>query len=345
MYQRRTVFIVGAGASAELDFPLGNQLKGIISNATDIRYRDGYSLKSGDGDIVDAIRQHCRMNGIADANPYYYAGREIAAALPLAISIDNYLEAHAGNDRIELLGKLAIAKAILDSERNTPMYRKHDQGSVAFDQLQKSWLVPLARTLTEGVVKSDAACTFQHVAFVIFNYDRSVEVFLWNALQTYYGIGSDAATKILSEARFHHPYGTVGQLPWQTGEAPQSFFGQDVTPQGLLDIAAGILTFSEQVASERRATMLADIEAAETVVFLGFGFLEQNMRLLQAEAPTQARRVYATAKGLSVSDCDIVTHGIRQMLRQDGLPVDLQNQLTAAALFSEYSKSITQRTP
>ena len=122
-------------------------------------------------------------------------------------------------------------------------------------------------------------------------------------------------------------------------------FGEEVGPQGLVDIANGILTFSEQVDSLRHAAMIEDVEQAETVVFLGFGFLEQNMRLLQANVSTRARRVYATAKGLSGSDCDVVTHGIRQMLELSDVAVDLQNQLTATALFTEYSKSITQRSP
>jgi hypothetical protein len=43
MFKRRTLFVLGAGASAEVDFPLGSQLAKAIGNKLDIRFEGGTS--------------------------------------------------------------------------------------------------------------------------------------------------------------------------------------------------------------------------------------------------------------------------------------------------------------
>jgi hypothetical protein len=108
------VYVVGAGASKEANLPLGSELKASIANSLEISFRHGYEQTSGDRLIVEALRLVDR-----DINPYLHAGRHIAAAMPQSLSIDNFIDAHAGDKRIEVCGKLAIARAILAAEERS----------------------------------------------------------------------------------------------------------------------------------------------------------------------------------------------------------------------------------
>jgi hypothetical protein len=50
MFKRNTLFVVGAGASAELDLPLGGALAKRISQKLDIRFEHG-NQQIGKGDL------------------------------------------------------------------------------------------------------------------------------------------------------------------------------------------------------------------------------------------------------------------------------------------------------
>src|SRR5262245_37487320 len=92
MFKNRTLFVVGAGASAEFNLPIGAKLIEQIAAKVDLRWK-GYDLVSGDPSIAEALKR--RPGG--DINPYRHAGQKIAAAMPLALSIDNFMDIHKAN--------------------------------------------------------------------------------------------------------------------------------------------------------------------------------------------------------------------------------------------------------
>jgi hypothetical protein len=343
MFKSKTVFVVGAGASHELGFPLGATLKGRIASLVDIDFDDASPDGTGDPHIQEAIRDACVHTGERPAK-VFAAGRSMAAALPLAISIDNFLEAHSASRGTQLIGKLGIVRSILDAEAQSALATERAGVLPDFGghDLQASWLTRLVRYLTEGVRKETAARTFQNVSFVTFNYDRSLEQFLWQALQRYYDVGESAARSYLMHVPVYHAYGSVGRLPWQQLEGPMAGYGLKVDTETLLELSAGIQTFSEQVNDDHRARILECLAEARTVVFLGFGFLEQNMELLTVEGPAQVERVYATAYGLSDRDCDVVRERIGDALGNKDVQIELRDDLTAATLLDAYSRSITR---
>jgi hypothetical protein len=344
MFKSRTVFIVGAGASYELGFPLGSELKDHIGKMTDFRFQGG-SLLNGDAAMHEVLHSSYRRVKL-DPNVAYQAGRAMSAGLPLAISIDNYLEAHSTDEHAQIVGKLGIVRAILRAEGKTNLAVKRSRSGSRVDfsgtTLQTSWLTRLVRNLTEGVKREDTEGLFENVSFITFNYDRSLEEFLWWALQTYYGMTASRAAQLVGTHVVHHAYGSVGRLPWQTGDGPEAPYGQDVEPGMLFDLSKRILTFSEQVEHSHHAALIERLSEARTVVFIGFGFLEQNMQLLELQGMRAAERVYATALGFSRSDCEVIQERIREALGDETLSVELRNDLSAAHLFSEYSRSITQ---
>src|SRR5690606_32255000 len=86
--------------------------------------------------------------------------------------------------------------------------------------LQNTWYAPLARLLFSQVSKSEPRTALANVQFVIFNYDRCLEEFMWLATQAYFDISHEEAAEILAGVPFIHPYGSLGPLPWQKDAAP-----------------------------------------------------------------------------------------------------------------------------
>jgi hypothetical protein len=343
MFKSRTVFVVGAGASFELGFPLGWELKERIGKMTDFRFQDGSQLSSGDPAIHQVLHSSYRR-AQTDPNRAYQSGRAMSAALPLAISIDNYLEAHSTDEHAQAVGKLGIVRAILQAEGKTNLAIRRGRSRTNFSDttLQASWLTRLVRSLMEGVKREDTDGLFENVAFITFNYDRSLEEFLWRALQTYYGMSDTRAAKLVGTHVVHHAYGSVGRLPWQSGDGAEAPYGEDVEAGTLLELSKRIMTFSEQVEHTHHTALTKCLSEARTVVFLGFGFLEQNMQLLELQSMHAVERVYATAIGFSRSDCEVIQERVREILGDETLSVELRNDLSAAQLFDEYSRSITQ---
>ncbi len=109
---QNTVFVVGAGASQEADLPTGDGLKSGISELLDIRFSESNRLENGDDTIADALKRHVLQpdGSWGDINPYLHEARHISGALPLAISIDNFIDQHRNNEKIALCGKLAIVR-------------------------------------------------------------------------------------------------------------------------------------------------------------------------------------------------------------------------------------------
>ncbi|WP_245424672.1 hypothetical protein [Rhizobium sophoriradicis] len=68
MFERRTVFIVGAGASREINFPMGAELTGIIANKVRIAFSNGRDHVSGDIRVIGAIRHQLNQKGERDGN-------------------------------------------------------------------------------------------------------------------------------------------------------------------------------------------------------------------------------------------------------------------------------------
>lgn len=341
MFKSKTLFIVGAGASAEVDLPLADRLKTSIASKVDIRFEDDGRQVSGDKKIAAALRQYVGNNntGLNNLDSYFHAGRMIGDAMPQAISIDNYIDAHRKNSMIDLCGKIGIVSAILEAEQASRLkYREERLEKMNFQKLEKTWYTNFFRLATEEVSKEDVWRAFENISFITFNYDRCIEHFLLNALLNYYGFTEEDACAIIENIDIHHPYGAVGCLPWQNGDKKIQF-GAQLGIQNLLSIAAQIKTFTERVEEEDTLTLLRQhVQEADTIVFLGFAFHPQNMTLLAPEGPSKARRIFATAKGISVSGRGAVESDIRACLQTKASEVSLmvRGDLTCAELFGEY---------
>lgn len=352
MFNKKTVIVLGAGASEEVKLPTGKELKEIIAGLLDIRFEDGITWTSGDRIILNALRTVVRQStgNPGDINPYLHAGWAIRDAMPQAISIDNFMDVHNEDKKIELCGKLAIVRAILQAEKNSWLYVDSERYNQHpdYQRIAPTWFNSFVQLLTENCRFDQLVERLTSISLIIFNYDRCIEHFLYHSLQTYYQIDARKAAEIVNGIEIYHPYGAVGHLPWQNCGTSVDF-GAEPNAEQLLSLAEQIKTFTEgtdtdssQVLRIRQRVVEADI-----LVFLGFAFHYLNLTLLTPGASgTPATRsgdydYFATAFGTSENDCKIIKTDIARMKGKQPSDANLRNDLKCNELFREYWRSLS----
>jgi hypothetical protein len=191
---------------------------------------------------------------------------------------------------------------------------------------------------------------FDNCAIITFNYDRGIEHFLYHALQSYYYVTPEKAAELVKKLKVHHAYGTVGNLPWQS-QADSTPFGKGdgfpgIVGQRLLDLASHIRTYTEQVEdNDELMALRQEIQDAHTVVFLGFAYFKENLRLLTPSTTIpQAHHVYGTAFGMSAAATEWVheqLYGIFGSSVSKSEHIKLHRDLTCNGLFDEYARQLT----
>ena len=87
--RKSLVFVLGAGASKEVNLPTGEELKRSIADALNFRVEGIYRINGGDQRISEAFHQLAQSSGAVSEgiNPYLRAARLIRDAMPLARKI------------------------------------------------------------------------------------------------------------------------------------------------------------------------------------------------------------------------------------------------------------------
>lgn len=342
----RTVFVIGAGASEEAKLPTGHDLKKKIANLLDMRF-EFYKQETGDYLIADALREHVKLpdGRGGDINPYLHEAWHIRDALPQAISIDNFIDSQRDNEKIALCGKLAIVRSILDAEKNSHLFfdKFGRNPGLNYSLLEKTWYISFFQLLTENCEVNDLEKRFKSVALIVFNYDRCIEHFLYNALQNYYRVTEAEAASLVKNIEIFHPYGSVGFLPWRQLGAEMEF-GAKPNAKQLLDLTNKIKTFTE--GTEPGSSDILSIKKhmcnAGKLVFLGFAFHKLNMQLITTENCDRQRGkkpiCYATTLGISNSDKEVIENQVNN-LYSTNINVKMEN-LVCSEFFSEFWRSL-----
>jgi hypothetical protein len=341
------VLVVGAGGSKEVDLPLGSELKVAIARALSIRYEDGVRRVSGDGLIDSALRSVDRFAGGGGFNDFLHAARRIAGAMPQALSIDNFIDSHKGDGKIALCGKLAIVRAILDAERSSKLYidRQNAYNKLPFENVGSTWFNVFFQLVTENCHRDDLRERLSKVAIVTFNYDRCIEHYLYEGLQNYYGMPAEDAKAVLACLEIYHPYGSVGQLEWQSLSGIS--FGGVLDEQKLVQLVGEIRTFTEGVDPKlgESNAIRTSLAQAKRIVFLGFAFHRLNMELL-FEGPNTGAKLrrcptYATSLGLSVADVNLIANELSNLAMVHSDDLHLDNSMSCAELLRKYWRSLS----
>ena len=183
------VLILGAGASREVNLPIGTVLKSEISRLLDIRFQHGFRQENGDDQITNALSfiASKEKEQTGDINPFLHMCWRIRDAMPQAISIDNFIDSHADEPKIAVCGKLAIARAILAAEGRSALAISPNNinNKLNFTKCTTTWFNAFFQLLTENCRIEDLPARLKSIAIVTFNYDRCIEHFMFNAVQNY----------------------------------------------------------------------------------------------------------------------------------------------------------------
>jgi hypothetical protein len=341
-------FVLGAGASVEANMPAGDELKGKIALGLSFK-DDGFRrLKGGNDQVREAVYVlGQKNNGGNSVNDYYNAALRICLGMPQAPSIDNFIDSHKSNELIAEVGKLAIASAILEAERRSTLYVSPENryNKVDFSRVSNTWFNALFQLISLNAQEEDLPARLSKVRVVTFNYDRTLEHFLFHSIQNYYGSKPDRAAEILSNLTVLHPYGQVGNLPWQKSGVMVPF-GDEVHSSELIKIAPTLRTFTEGTSQQnsRIDEIRTSISEAKILTFLGFAYHELNLQLLfgdQSDSPVRrSTQVFGTAMGLSESNKKAIANELVQLGRFDPSQITLRRELSAAQLLPEYSRSL-----
>ncbi len=351
--ERKAVYIIGAGASKEANLPTGYELKSIISKLLDIKF-DWNDQKSGDYVITNALRESVKKpdGSRGDITPYLLEAKHIKDALSQAISIDNFIDAHRDNKELALCGKLSIVRSILNAEKNSLLYFKKERidSTIKFNNLENTWYLPFFQIITENCRKDDLKKRLTLISLIIFNYDRCIEHFLLHAFMNYYKVTDQEAAELVSYINIYHPYGKVGNLPWQN-QNNKTEFGKELTGIELLTLVEGVKTFTEGTnPDESDIIKIKDkIENAQCLVFMGFAFHKLNMELLSPKnglqfvsAPgttLEKIKCYATTLGISESDKEVISEQISSLY---GIPINTRMaNVGCKDFFPEFWRSLS----
>jgi hypothetical protein len=257
MIRRPTLLILGAGASVPYAFPSGRKLLDDICHGLRKENNQHFALLRACGFAPDLIAR------FGDA--LKRSGQP---------SVDVFLE---NRPEFLLVGKTAIAASLIPYEVEDNLFQNGEG----------SWYQYLFQRL--GPTLDDVRES--HLAVITFNYDRSLDRFLFLALRNSFNLTDEQVVGRMLNIPIVHVYGKLGELPEVGGtaarpyrasepgrEAAEAFAAKDA----IQIVAEG--TSVEGVSAFGRAKRL--ISDAEVICFLGFGYLKENLDRLQLNDQT-----------------------------------------------------------
>ena len=119
MLQEKTVFVLGAGASAEVGLPTGSKLTDKIAEVVPDNF--DFTFTGGHAQFGMALQLQMQLANVRLANDHLSACQLIKRAMPQSLSIDDFIHIHRDNKFIAECGKLAIACVILAEEAGSDL--------------------------------------------------------------------------------------------------------------------------------------------------------------------------------------------------------------------------------
>jgi len=119
------------------------------------------------------------------------------------------------------------------------------------------------------------------INFVTFNYDRSLENFLFNGFKYMFeNIQEEKIIELLNEIKIIHIFGQVAGLEWQN-KNQRIEYRKDITLINIEKLIGNIRTIHEEQENPELKDAKELIKNAKRIFFLGFGYAEENMEILE----------------------------------------------------------------
>jgi len=344
-YQKK-VIVIGAGAGFDVDLPNGKKLKQSIASNLNFQQGEFGEITGGEQQILNTLNNIDPKSIHIDK--YLNACRRISNGMPLSKSIDNFIDDHKDDKEIELCAKIAIVHSILVAEKaSRTLYvdplRIDDKPN--FHQLEETWFYYLFQ-LVGACRRDEIEERIKSLVLIVFNYDRCVEHFLYQAFIHYHGLNNNEAANIVINMNIFHPYGTVGKLPWSQGNSSVGFGDSNIHPATLLSLIGEIKTFTEGTDPESSEILAIreSMSEASIVIFLGFAYLQLNLDLLTSSLNNnnQAIKRFFFGTALNISDYNVleITKKLKKIVTNRKPYFYIRNDLDCRALFDEFESTL-----
>ncbi len=299
MIESKTVFILGAGASCPYGYPSGIELRSNIISSFWSQYEHYINkqpkLQPSLDDILNKAREFMDIFEKSTTE-----------------SIDLFL---ARNHEFEILGKTAIIIMIIAKEKDCAFRER-----MATDKRKQDWYSYIFRRLTDELVEKSDYCRFceNNVSFITFNYDRSLEHFLYESLvNSFYKIPTKKIKEQLIKLKIIHVFGQVAGLEWQ--DLPDKIeYRKNVNQIDIQGLVKNIRTIYEEEENPELEEARELIREAQHIFFLGFGYAKENLDLLKLpQILKRGVKVYGTAYGLTPNEILKIKNNFRPILDTD----------------------------
>lgn len=291
------MFILGAGASMPYGFPSGEELVGkIIKELSE-----------------PTLNQPKRILCELDFSEYDIQLFQSQLRLSQRSSIDAFLEYRPEFLKI---GKAAIATILIPYEKENELYDRGDWYKYLFNRLDRNF------------------SGREHLTFVTYNYDRSLEHYFFTSSMSSFGFSRDETEKFLSDISFIHIHGHLGFLPWQN-EVSRPYTNGEVSATIVAQATRNIKIISDDVEDSTEYKIAGNcLLSAQRVCFLGFGFHPINVtRILGSNWLSKRPGLDGTAFGMTGSERRQFLPYFKEQLHLQDAHVDCLNFLRNSNVF------------
>ena len=252
MITKKTLFILGAGASQPFFFPVGLQLRQNIINLIGPTYRNT---------STPSYLQIFEQCGHSLPSLYLFSETLIKSQ---KYSIDAFLEHRPEYIK---LGKLLITHDLIQLENLENIYKNSDWYGYLWNKMNSKF---------EDFDKNN-------VAFLTFNYDRSLETYLLNSMMALYNKPEEECHLKLQNIPIVHVHGKIGMDKY---EDPINYtaYGQNIIRDysKLIKAAETIKIIHEDISNDKEFILAHKlITDAEQIIILGLGYDETNLNRIK----------------------------------------------------------------
>jgi hypothetical protein len=346
MFKDKTLIVLGAAASLDLGFPLGETLKADIKKLLKRKtyynkeVRRTYDQKSLVNETFsELLARHSGTAGYVELSDETLKAVDIVRnGIGFSSSVDNFLVLRS-EKKIVRCAKAAIAWLVLSAENRARPRLGYASGQSPLDvDIEGTWFQPFAEICFSDATVDDLEIALSRIRVVSFNYDRCFEFVLLKAIMGLYSMSEAEAAKEAGRVRVLHPYGSLGGAYATSPQSNYLEFGlsDDISRSNLEAIATfdRIRTFGEGTEVQKEIGAFA--KWADRVVFLGYGYHRQNNQLFTADRVADRQpNIFGTAMKLSKSARAAVTSTFQSVLKCHPDKIALEN-LNCMDLLNEY---------
>lgn len=291
MIRGKTVLVLGAGASYPYGFPLGRELLLTICKRL--------GEESFNSEMDQLLWWQLLELGFPVEELRSFREDLLKSGQP---SVDFFLELRKEYSEV---GKACIAGVLLPLEGGDWVTRGI-RGEGSEKRLRQRWYEDLFLAIRHG----KESFAENELSIVTLNYDRSLERFLFDAIQGSFGVDDREAVELLESIPIYHVYGSLGEFDVDVGRRRP-----DV--EGIGKAAANIRVMSDDSSEDKEdpvkpwSNSIRAIEQADRVVFLGMSYWRLNVERLHLRIKGSDQRTFwGTTYGMGLAEVEMAKEAL-----------------------------------